>query len=67
MTESLKACPFCGWEPQLLTSNWEHELYAATCQNDRCPAYHRKDDYSIGRISWRYKELAIAAWNRRAS
>ena len=56
-TGSLRHCPFCGREPELLKIEGSVPLYAVKCRTTRCHA-------SIGR-EYTSAEEAIRSWNRR--
>lgn len=56
MSEELKACPFCGGKPALSTDA-DIDVWRLECSNAGCWIQTR---------SYRTKDTAIAAWNRRA-
>lgn len=58
--DSLKPCPFCGGEAELVEHNGGLVFYSVSCKNENCFA---------GAVDVRHfsKETIVEAWNRRAN
>jgi Lar family restriction alleviation protein len=58
MNEELKPCPFCGKKGKLHTIPGSPRFWKVDCINWDCAGMTK---------CYRSKELAIAAWNKRAT
>lgn len=71
MSEELKPCPFCGGEAELKSHHFDDDgltLWFVRCKTrpydvDEGDACYTADSF----ITFRDKEAAIEAWNRRAN